>query len=124
MSFDTVFKYARDNTRCNGAARSAREYLDGLRDEIDEVYNELKRNNNIYLTDELSDILWDYCNLLVQCEKEGLIDSADAVLRHGAQKYAERFDALLSGSNECWETVKKRQKVHLKGKHEKRYGTA
>lgn len=125
--FFEILEIARENIRRNPSllGRSSEElglqYLQGLKDEVEEVAVEIKENNAVYLEDELSDIAWDYACILAALEQDGLIESAEAVLAHGLEKYSQRAPAFLEASEEQWEKVKKDQKEILKSRHEARY---
>lgn len=69
-------------------------YLEGIADEIKEVKAEMRDENQIFLTDELTDILWDYLNLLSSLKKEGKIESIEAVIQHAERKYGQRIAAV------------------------------
>lgn len=97
-------------------------YMSELTSEIDEVKRELKENNEIFLTDELSDIAWDYANLLSILEHRTLIANAEDVLEHGFRKYTERAPAFLEKTPDMWDAVKQKQKEELEKEHTKRYG--
>ena len=125
--FLEILDIARENIRRNPSlvGRSGDElglqYLGGLKDEVEEVAVEIKENNAVYLQDELSDIAWDYACVLAALEQKGLIESAEAVLAHGLEKYSERAPAFLEASEEQWDAVKKTQKEILKARHQALY---
>lgn len=95
-------------------------YLDEIIWEIEEVRNENRENNSIYLEDELWDILWGYINLLYFLENEGKIQ-ANNVIKCCLKKYDERTKALEN--NISWDDIKKKQKKDLLEEHKKRYET-
>lgn len=127
-NFSEIVAIARENIRHNpsligrSGVELGQQYLNGLKDEVEEVSVEIKENNAVYLEDELSDIAWDYACVLASLESKGLIESAEAVLLHGLQKYSERAPAFLEASEEHWDAVKKIQKEELKKRHEALYG--
>jgi NTP pyrophosphatase (non-canonical NTP hydrolase) len=127
-TFLHILELARENIKCNPSlvGRSGVElglqYLDGLKDEVEEVVVEVKENNAVYLEDELSDIAWDYACVLASLEQKGMIGSAEAVLAHGLEKYSQRAPAFLETTEDHWESVKKIQKEELKKRHEELYG--
>jgi len=104
-------------------------YLQGLQDELHEVKNEIRENNQVYLEDELGDILWDYMNILHVLEDKGLIADVESVLTRSMQKYKERVDVILqsdrdiSQQKKAWDTVKEKQKQDLKQEHDALYHT-
>jgi NTP pyrophosphatase (non-canonical NTP hydrolase) len=126
--FRDILNIARENIRKNpdlqgrAADEVAFKYLAGLKDEVEEVRDELKENNRVHLEDELSDIAWDYACVLAQLEYVGYIESAEAVIAHGFDKYSERAPAFLEASEEMWDTIKAKQKRELKQRHEEQYG--
>jgi len=126
--FEKLLQIARDNIAHNPDLEKkttegkANQYIQGLLEEIDEVSAEIKPNNAIFLTDELSDIAWDYACVLASLESGGYIESAETVLRHGLEKYTERAPAFLDSSQDNWNTVKANQKDALKKSHLNKYG--
>ncbi len=126
--FFDILEIARDNVRRNPSIINretlgiTKQYLQGLRNEVEEVVVEVKDLNEIYLTDELSDIAWNYAVILALLEYRGLISSAEEVLEHGYDKYTERAPAFLEASEDMWDTVKAKQKEALKQRHQETYG--
>jgi NTP pyrophosphatase (non-canonical NTP hydrolase) len=126
--FRDILDIARENIRQNPSlqGRSAEDvalqYLKGLQDEVAEVTEEVREHNRVHLEDELSDIAWDYACVLAKLEQDGYIDSAEAVITHGLNKYSERAPAFLEASEEMWDAVKTKQKTDLKTRHEELYG--
>ena len=127
-NFSEILNIARENIRRNpsltgrSGVELGQQYLGGLKDEVEEVAVEIKENNAVYLEDELSDIAWDYACVLASLESKGLIESAEAVLAHGLEKYSQRAPAFLETTEDHWESVKKIQKEALKRRHEALYG--
>lgn len=127
--FLKILEIARENVRKNPSvvsvptAEICERYLSGLMDEVAEVRAEIREHNEVHLTDELSDIAWDYAVVLALAEQRGLIGSAESVLAHGYTKYAERAPAFLESSEDKWDEVKAKQKAELKARHQDKYGT-
>lgn len=126
--FLEILAIARENIQKNPSLQGrsseavALQYLAGLKDEVQEVEDEVRENNAVHLEDELSDIAWDYACILAALEKGGYIESAEDVLNHGYAKYSERAPAFLEDSEGSWETVKADQKENLKQRHQEKYG--
>ena len=126
--FRDILVIARENIRQNPSLRGRSvedvvlQYLKGLQDEVAEVTEEVKEHNRVHLEDELSDITWDYACVLAKLEQAGYIDSAEAVIAHGLNKYSERAPAFLEASEDMWDAVKAKQKTDLKTRHEELYG--
>jgi NTP pyrophosphatase (non-canonical NTP hydrolase) len=126
--FREILDIARENIQKNPSLQGraaedvALQYLGGLKDEVEEVRDEVKENNRVHLEDELSDIAWDYACVLAQLEQAGYIDSAEAVIAHGLLKYSERAPAFLEASEDMWDAVKAKQKIDLKNRHQEKYG--
>ncbi len=126
-SIESILSLARENVSQNpgmqgkSGADAAVKYLNGLLDEVQEVTDELKPDNAVYLQDELSDIMWDYSVLLALCEAHGWIDSVDEVFAQGVRKYTERAPAFLEYNNDKWNAIKLKQKADLAQEHSKRY---
>jgi hypothetical protein len=127
-TFLDILNIARENVKNNpgitkiDSVKAAHQYLDGLKDEVEEVKVEVKENNEVYLTDELSDIAWDYATLLSVLEDRGLIGNAEDVLAHGFQKYTERLPSAAESTVDSWNEIKEKQKIELKKKHAEKYG--
>jgi NTP pyrophosphatase (non-canonical NTP hydrolase) len=101
-------------------------YFEWLKDEIIEVEQEIKENNQVYLEDELWDILWNYLNLLEWLKNEWKIESIEKVVKRAESKYINRIDAIKykedSERSMSWKEVKEKQKEELKREHLERYG--
>lgn len=93
--------------------------------EIEEVLEQFKENNTVYLEDELWDLLWIYLNLLIKVEKEWLIEDRKNVLQRALDKFSGRLAILWQETIEerqnYWDTVKKKQKEKLLEEHNKKY---
>ncbi len=101
-------------------------YFDWLIDETQEVEVELKKNNKVYLEDELWDILWVYLNMLEWLKDEGKIDSLESVLQRAEKKFWERIEAINGWKTQkirsaAWKRVKNKQKAENKVEHNKLY---
>lgn len=93
-------------------------YLDAIIWEVEESKEEHKKNNSVYLEDELGDILWTYLNSIYFLEKEGLIDM-DQVFKRCIKKYTQRTNGMRDGIS--WYDIKDIQKEELKKEHNKKY---
>ncbi|EGQ8021534.1 nucleotide pyrophosphohydrolase [Vibrio vulnificus] len=85
-------------------------YLNELKKEVDEVFDEIPRERTCYLEDELADVLWDYLNAIVALEKESEI-RLDSILHRAYVKYSQRVAAIESGTD--WADIKEAQKQAL-----------
>lgn len=125
--FRDILNIARENIRKNPSLHNrppsevALQYLGGLKDEVEEVRDEIREHNRIHLEDELSDIAWDYACVLAQLEHVGYIESAEAVITHGLHKYSKRAPAFLETSEDMWDNIKTKQKAELKQRHDELY---
>ncbi len=100
-------------------------YFEWIKDETEEVFEEMRENNSVYLEDELGDILFAYLSLLENLEKEWKITSLENVIFRSEKKIWERVGAIkwIEWSFlASWDEVKKRQKEELKMEHEEKYG--
>ena len=86
-------------------------YFQELKEEIEEVGEELKDDRWCYLEDELGDVLWDYLNLLYNLEVEDKI-SVGRVFKRATDKYDQRISAITNGIS--WASIKEKQKMALK----------
>ena len=100
-------------------------YIQGIRDEINEVEEELQtRTKDILpngvskLEDELGDVLWDCLSLIEKLNYDGLIDK-NKICEHTRNKFLERLpfvrDKNFASENEIctqdyWGQAKKKQK--------------
>jgi len=104
---------------------SALKYFEYLPWEIEEAKRELRKNNNIYLEDELWDILWVYLNLLNKLEDENFIENKQKVLKRAIKKFWERTKNIsqnnLEERKKYWDNIKKKQKQELLEEHNKKY---
>ena len=98
-------------------------YFDWLKDEIEEVREELKENNSVYLEDELWDILRDYLNLIESLKWEWKISSLENIVLRAEKKYFERVKAIKWKKDKVspWFETKSKQKEGLKKEHNLRY---
>lgn len=70
----------------------------------------MPKNRVCYLEDELSDVFWDYQNILICLEKESGVD-IESILNRACRKYAERISGIEKG--EFWKEIKAKQQVAL-----------
>ncbi len=98
---------------------SRKPYLEEIKKEINEVTEEIKKHNHIYLEDELADVLRDYINLLVGLKNEWYISKVNSVIETCKEKYGKRISDKLEGI--VREETKKQQKKDLKERHSKYY---
>ena len=89
--------------------------LQAIRDEIDEVQEEIKPKNRVHLEDELSDILWGWLTLIENLKDKGYVHSHESILKQALKKYEERILPLYGDErdHEVWREVKSRQKEVL-----------
>ncbi len=126
--FSDILAIARYNVTNNPSITSketeavSERYLNGLLDEVSEVKAEVKRDNEIYLKDELSDIVWDFSVLIALLESRGYLEEAESVFEQAYLKYSERSPALLEVDDVLWEEIKIRQKERLAKQHQEKYG--
>ena len=99
-------KLDQGNTWSNGSST----YLEEIKKEVDEVIEEMPKQRDCYLEDELADVLWDYLNVLQVIEQERGI-STDSVLARACHKYEARISGLESGKT--WADIKHGQKLAL-----------
>ncbi len=97
---------------------SWRFYFDLIEEEILEAKKELKKDNSVYLEDELSDILWNYLSLLHCLEEEWYI-SKQQVLERCLKKFSERTEWIEAWV--LWNKIKSQQKRELLDEHNKKY---
>ncbi|MDN2661967.1 MazG nucleotide pyrophosphohydrolase domain-containing protein [Psychromonas sp. 14N.309.X.WAT.B.A12] len=91
-------------------ANGAETYLTEIKNEVDEVIEEMPKNRQCFLEDELGDVLWDYLNVLTALQKEMGINPT-AVLKRACDKYEQRVSGLEAGKT--WTDIKEEQKQAL-----------
>ncbi len=112
-SFDqliTIAKRKSEFDRTKKPQAFAHTYLQEIKNEVDEVIEEIPNNRLCYLEDELADVLWDYLNAVLLLEKEQGVD-LHSVLTRACKKYNQRVTAIEQGRT--WAEVKKEQKKQL-----------
>ena len=89
--------------------------LNEISSEILEVKEEIKENNHPYLEDELGDILWGWIILVQKLQREGLVNSHEAIFKRALKKYKDRILSLKGSKEdyEIWQKVKEEQKKAL-----------
>jgi len=93
-------------------------YIDWISDELEEVKCEIKKNNSVYLEDELGDILWNYFCLIHSLKEDNLINEKK-VFERCYKKFSERLSNNPWGSQ--WAEIKEKQKLELKKEHKKKH---
>jgi len=102
----------------------SKTYIEWIDDEWEEVQEEIKENNSVYLEDELWDLFWDYMCLLNSLEKEWKISSVDKVFERSYKKFSERISAVresIPWQGWIWDKIKQKQKKENKEEHDKLY---
>lgn len=115
--FNTLLEIAKRKANFdqnNPWSNGSETYLVEIKNEVDEVIEEIPKARRCYLEDELGDVLWDYLNILTALEKEIGLD-AQAVLQRACYKYEERLSGIESG--EKWSDIKEKQKIALAVEH-------
>ena len=73
------------------------KYLERLYNEINEVKDELKEKNSVFLEDEIWDCFWILFCLSQVLEKEWKIKSLENIFKRIEKKYKQRLVAVFSG---------------------------
>jgi len=109
------YKHELDLKRAEPKYMDSECLLQAMRDEIDEVKEEIKPNNQAHLEDELSDILWGWLTLIENLKDEGYVGSHEDVMKRGLKKYQERILSLHGDERDhgVWREVKAKQKKAL-----------
>lgn len=100
--------------RSNPWYTGPQSYLAGLKDEVDEVIDEIDRQRACYLEDELGDLLWNCLNATVALENAGQV-SLESVLARACRKFEMRLSGLEAGRT--WEDIKHEQQAALAREH-------
>ena len=96
--------------------------LDSIRDEVEEVREEIKADNLAHLEDELSDILWGWMVLVEKLKDDNYVGSHEDIMKRALKKYEERILPLKgnSGDHAIWREVKGQQKEALEEEKRRR----
>ena len=108
------------NINNRGFYKWAQTYFDWVLDEIQEVKDEYRENNSVYLEDELWDVFWDYMCLLHSLEQEKKIDM-EKVFERCYKKFSERIWVNWDWNWNNWQEVKQAQKQELLQEHNLKY---
>jgi NTP pyrophosphatase (non-canonical NTP hydrolase) len=111
--FDKLLNIAKRKTifdKTNNWSKGPETYLFEIKNEVDEVLEEMPKSRQCYLEDELGDVLWDYLNVLTALEQELGVDTK-AVLSRACRKYEQRVSGIESG--ETWGNIKEIQQQAL-----------
>lgn len=112
-NFDTLLDIVRRKSaydRNNPWYAGPQSYLAGLKDEVDEVLDEIARQRGCYLEDELGDLLWNCLNAIVALQKGGEV-TLESVLARACRKFETRLSGLEAGR--AWDDIKREQKAAL-----------
>lgn len=117
-SFKDLFDAAKKNRKyCNWVSKvSSEEYSKELVDESKEIAEAIKNKDDINLTEEIGDLLWDTITFAIIAEDEGKINTKD-VIKTVIQKFKERkphiFEERIVSEEEgkkLWNEAKVKQK--------------
>jgi NTP pyrophosphatase (non-canonical NTP hydrolase) len=111
--FETLLSIAKRKSeidKLSDWSNGSETYLSEIKNEIDEVIEELPKNRVCYLEDELGDVLWDYLNILINLEKESGVN-VESILNRACKKFEERISGIENG--ELWKEIKSKQKEVL-----------
>lgn len=97
-------------------------YVEAVKIEGQEAFDEIRKDNSVHLEDELWDIFWTYACLLQSLEKRWYIESVENVFKRCDKKFGERIPFVRENTYDwAWEVIKKKQKKELKEEHEEKY---
>lgn len=105
-----VVKRKAEFDKTNPWYEGSEKYLSEIKNEVDEVLEELPKDRLCYLEDELGDVLWDYLNAVMSLEKEKGVQ-LESIIQRASKKYQERLTAIEN--NIAWDEVKQKQKDAL-----------
>ncbi len=95
-------------------------YIDWLEEELEEVKQEIKKKNSVYLEDELWDVFWDFICLINSLEQDWYI-TKEKVIERCYIKFNERLSGWPAFEAKEWDNIKEKQKIELKKEHEEKY---
>lgn len=112
-AFETLLNIAQRKAtfdKTSSWSDGAETYINEIKNEVDEVIEELPKGRVCYLEDELGDVLWDYVNALIALEGEKGV-SVESVLKRACQKYEQRVSGIEGGKQ--WQEIKELQNAAL-----------
>lgn len=116
---DSRIEYLHNKDNCNWYDGYS-TYIEWLEEELEEVKDEIKENNSVYLEDELWDVFWDFVCLINSLEQDWYIDKKKVI-----ERCFKKFDGrLVDGPRfeaKRWKEIKEKQKLELKREHEEKY---
>ena len=90
--------------------------------EIEEAFDEIKKDNSVYLEDELWNIFWTYITLLQWLKKRWYISSVEKVFDRSYKKFNWRLDYVIKNDYpNSWKEIKDIQKIERKKEHNEKY---
>lgn len=91
-------------------SKGSETFFEEIHKELEEVKEEMGADKQVFLEDELGDVLWDYLHLLYNLDQEGKIE-LENVFSRSLKKYTERVEGIQNQSS--WQEIKKKQKLEL-----------
>ena len=120
LSFKNILKLVSkkcdlDETREDKNLMRPEFLLNAIREEVEELKEELYAHNHAHLEDELGDILWGWMALVEKLNRKGYTGSHEDIFRRTLKKYYERIEPLDGTDNDYdrWKEVKAKQKKVL-----------
>ena len=110
-----------DNMDSQSWYQWSENYFRDLPIEISEAQKEDRKQNHVYLEDELGDVFWDYLMLLQSLKHEWKITNIDSVLERAYTKFSERSGVDGHGADRDWDSIKAGQKLKRQQEHENKY---
>ena len=92
--------------------QGSKTYWENLKWEIQEAEAEIN-THQVYLEDELWDVLWDYLCLLNSLKSEWKITSVERVIDRALTKFSWRINKDTWDYNWDWQEIKKVQKEKI-----------
>lgn len=122
LSESRIKEFEENKGMHGGFYRWHKTYIEWVECELKEACDEIRKNNSVYLEDELWDVFWDYICLLNSLKEEGYIESVENVFKRCDKKFGERIPFVRENKNEwAWWEIKKIQKQELKEEHNNKY---
>lgn len=103
-------KVTMDTNGTSWITPSVMSALDWLIDEIDEVKEEYIEKKQVYLEDELCDVIWSIFRMIEIMDRENSVDKT-RIFDRVIKKYSERIKWLENWKQ--WNDIKKIQKAEL-----------
>jgi NTP pyrophosphatase (non-canonical NTP hydrolase) len=123
-TFEELYKFQLHNqgTSAWSLDEPLQERAEELKEEVNEMLEDLNNNDMEGFKDELGDVLWNTLALIAKAELQGTIKPKE-LMEHTLQKFKRRKPFLLTGEkvskdeeNRIWEEIKEKERNEKRNK--------